>query len=61
MPTDPTTPPDPADPWRGDFHSAEERQLERWATATPSQRLQWLEEAIAFAYRMGALPRKPEE
>lgn len=26
---------------------------------TPAQRLAWLEEAIAFAHRAGALPRRP--
>ncbi len=26
---------------------------------TPAQRLAWLEEAIAFAHRTGALPRRP--
>jgi hypothetical protein len=26
--------------------------------ATPSQRLAWLDEAIAFATKMGALPRR---
>jgi hypothetical protein len=30
--------------------------------ATPSQRLAWLEEALAFAYRVGALkPREPDD
>jgi hypothetical protein len=32
-------------------------QLARTASATPLQRLRWLEEAIEFAYRAGALPR----
>lgn len=31
-------------------------QLRRTASATPLQRLRWLEEAIAFAFRAGALP-----
>jgi hypothetical protein len=44
--------------WRGDFQSAEERLLEASLAATPSQRLKWLEEALAFAEKMGALPRK---
>ena len=35
-------------------------QLQREADATPLQRLQWLEEAIAFAFRTGALPRPTE-
>jgi len=32
-------------------------QLRRTSEATPLQRLRWLEEAIAFAFRAGALPR----
>lgn len=41
--------------WRGDFAAAEERTLEAFLAATPEERLQWLEEALAFAARMGAL------
>ncbi|MEX1046356.1 MAG: hypothetical protein WD757_03295 [Actinomycetota bacterium] len=33
-------------------------QLRRESEATPLQRLRWLEEAIAFAFRAGALPRR---
>ncbi len=39
-----------------DAHRRE--QLARTASATPLQRLRWLEEAIAFAFRAGALPRQ---
>lgn len=46
--------------WRADFRSAEARALDGWLAATPSQRLQWLEEALAFAARMGALPERRE-
>jgi hypothetical protein len=56
MGTDPT--PDRAsahDTWRGDFQSAEERLLDASLAASPSQRLKWLEEALAFAAKMGAL------
>lgn len=56
MPTDPKPSIEPEE-WRGDFGAAEARQLEHWATATASERLAWLEEALAFAYRMGALPK----
>jgi len=42
--------------WRGDFRSAEDRLLDASLSATPSQRLRWLEEALAFAAKMGALP-----
>ena len=31
-------------------------QIRRTSEATPLQRLRWLEEAIAFAFRAGALP-----
>ena len=31
-------------------------QVLRTASATPLQRLRWLEEAIAFAFRAGAVP-----
>lgn len=40
--------------WRGDFRSAEERLLELSLAASPSERLKWLEEALAFAARMAA-------
>lgn len=36
-------------------------QLRRTSEATPLQRLRWLEEAIAFAYRAGALPRSESD
>lgn len=41
--------------WRGDFRAAEERLLEASLAATPSERLKWLEEALAFAARMATL------
>ncbi len=50
-----------ADEWRGDFQSAEDRMLEASLAATPAQRLQWLEEALKFAARMGALPKRDED
>ena len=33
----------------------ERAQLKLWASATPAQRLAWLEEARQIAYRSGAL------
>lgn len=40
---------------------ARRRQLDASLAATPAQRLQWLEEMIAFAHQTGALPRpRPE-
>jgi hypothetical protein len=44
--------------WRGDFDSMRDRARDAALAATPSQRLAWLEEAIAFATKMGALPRR---
>ncbi len=51
----------PADEWTADFRAAEERTLEASLAATPSQRLAWLEEALAFAFKVGALPLSDEE
>ena len=53
MATESTSTPDsPTLDWRGDFQSAEERRLDLSLAATPSERLRWLEEALAFAARM---------
>jgi hypothetical protein len=43
--------------WTATFDDARAFQRERTLAATPDQRLAWLEEAIALAYRTGALPR----
>lgn len=53
----PEQPPLPADarPWRADFRAAEESAFEASLAATPAQRLAWLEQALAFAYKVGAL------
>ena len=47
--TDPT----PRDGWEAHRLTALEGDL----TATPAQRLAWLERAITFAFETGALPR----
>jgi hypothetical protein len=47
--------------WNADFRAAEDQTLEASLAATPSQRLAWLEEALAFAWKVGALPRSDEE
>ena len=52
---DPPMPPTDDRPWRADFRAAEEWTLEASLAATPSQRLAWLEQALAFAYKVGAL------
>ena len=36
----------------------EKAQLKLWASATPAQRLAWLEEAQRIAYRSGAFGKK---
>lgn len=42
--------------WRAATHAGnEEDRLRRVAAATPAQRLAWLEQALALAYRSGAL------
>ena len=42
--------------------TAEEKaQLKHWASATPAQRLAWLEEAQQIAYKSGALKKRSEE
>jgi hypothetical protein len=47
----PALPDDASDQWR------RARQEEVLRLTSPAQRLAWLEEAIAFARRAGALPR----
>ena len=43
--------------WDGGWEAHERRQHEAWLQTTPAQRLAWLEQAIAFAHKVGALPR----
>jgi hypothetical protein len=52
---------DHTEDWRGDFRTVELEQLRAALAATPSQRLEWLEEAVKFAYAAGALPRREPE
>lgn len=47
--------------WEGGWQAHRRRQVEAWSATTPAQRLAWLEEAIAFAHRAGALPRARHE
>lgn len=42
--------------WDGGWEAHHLAQTQAWAAATPDQRLAWLEAAIAFAHRSGALP-----
>lgn len=48
---------DAAPPWNGGWQAHREEQRRTWMAATPAQRLAWLESAIAFAHRAGALPQ----
>jgi hypothetical protein len=42
----------------GSWDANDEHKLAMALRATPAQRLAWLEEMIALAFRSGALPRK---
>jgi hypothetical protein len=46
----------PATETIGTFTETERNLLVRTWSATPAQRLAWLEEALEFAYRAGAIP-----
>ncbi len=43
--------------WDATWDDARRRKLTMGLAATPLERLRWLEEAIALAHRVGALPR----
>lgn len=43
------------DNWQADWTAHEMAQLDGWLTATPAQRLAWLEEALQLAYKAGAI------
>ena len=49
---------DQTEPGAADFEAAERHRLEASLAATPSERLRWLEEALKFAAKVGALPKK---
>lgn len=50
----------PAEDWDGGWEAHEDRQRRSRLQSTPAQRLAWLEQAIAFAHRAGALPRRDQ-
>ena len=52
----------PSSAWPVTWMGQRDDQLARTLSATPAQRFAWLEEAIALAFRCGALPkdRSPE-
>ncbi len=43
--------------WHCAWDDARRRSFTRALALTPAERLRWLEDAIAFAHRAGALPR----
>ena len=47
--------PRPLDDSEAGWEAQRQQQLTMGLAATPAQRLQWLEEMIALAYRVGAL------
>jgi hypothetical protein len=63
--TDETQPLDhrsgPDEDWDGGWEAHRRRQQAAWSSTTPVERLAWLEEAIRFAHRTGALRRPPHD
>jgi hypothetical protein len=51
----------PTDEWRVTWEGHREDQLDLFLSATPTQRLRWLEEMLQIAWSSGALPRPTEE
>lgn len=47
--------------WSATWEAERARRLRGTLSATPAERLEWLEEALEIAHRAGALPRRPEE
>ena len=50
----PATPP-PSDDWHASWDANQRKLLELTVSATPAQRLAWLEDALTLAYQCGAL------
>ena len=50
-----------ADDWAAGPEAEADQQRRAWLKSTPAQRLEWLEQAIAFAHQAGALPRRTFE
>jgi hypothetical protein len=49
---------DASDDWGVSWEAHRRTQLTMGLAATPAQRLAWLEDMIALAYRTGALPKR---
>ena len=47
----------PDDDWQADWETSRRAQLHSQMSATPAQRLAWLEDALRLAVAAGALPR----
>ncbi len=47
--------------WQVSWEAHRRAQLALTVAASPAQRLAWLEEMLALAYRTGALPRRENE
>lgn len=56
-PAQPETADDAAE-WRATYGDAEGQTLDASLAVTPSQRLAWLEQALALAMKTGALPKR---
>jgi len=46
--------------WQADFAAAEERRRQAALSVSAAERLRWLEEALRFAAKVGALPQKDD-
>ena len=51
----------PTHDWQADWEDNERAELRSWLSATPVQRLAWLEEALELAHQAGALGPKPQD
>lgn len=47
-----------ADNTQNKLTEEEKAQLKQWASATPAQRLEWLEEIQQIAYKAGAIDKQ---
>lgn len=61
MKIDPRLPSDQSEDWQAGWEEHRQRQLTSGLAVSPAERLQWLEEMIAVAHQVGALPRKRDD
>ena len=50
-----------AEDWIAGPEAEADQQRRAWLQSTPAQRLEWLQQAIAFAHQAGAVPGRPSE